>query len=223
MPQSQPRSGFRLVEGALHGSIACLKLPTIFALLRPWQGQTMVRSGSNLFMSRILKGSSFWGGTLVKTAKGHHNPVAVDSSSTAKVQLVSEQNTIDVVLACHRGEARCLHADARKPWGLIVQHWHGPFNICHAPGCRNNAGWQQMAIQPRLLWGSALPSSSVHGQVYPAVNDGMVTIDTTEKNGPVLAGAGVALITGFVLPPLIVSAQTPLFLAHLTEAVCLSR
>lgn len=64
-----------------------------------------------------------------------------------------------------------------------------------------------------------MSSPCVHVQVYPAVNDGMVTIDTTEKNGPVLAGAGVALITGFVLPPLVVSTCTPFFLAHLNEIV----
>lgn len=41
--------------------------------------------------------------------------------------------------------------------------------------------------------------------IYPALYYNDVSIDTTEKNGPVLAGAGVAFGVGVFVPPLVVS------------------
>ena len=40
--------------------------------------------------------------------------------------------------------------------------------------------------------------------IYPYLNDGVVNIETTEKNGPVLAGAAVAFFVGIIMPPLVV-------------------
>ncbi|KAK9840695.1 hypothetical protein WJX84_007535, partial [Apatococcus fuscideae] len=119
-------------------------------------------------------------------------------------ELVMVSRIAVLVWACIMGAAICIFqaAGVNVYWltiwnGIICAGAVGPvIYLLSLERCTGfAAGWCGAAL--------GCACGVITWLVYPAVNDGTVTIETTEKNGPVLAGAGVALIVGFVVPPII--------------------